>query len=279
MSDKDLGLLLRAAKEYFDKVLLPRCEVVMSEVAISINWATGEAEILEGVTGRQYPSKDGFQYGTADLVCILNTGELLIADWKTGGTDGATEQLMSLACGFQKCLPGVSEKGDVTSRNVRIACLKVTEEGVDPDERAVSDEQLANHWLGMEMAWAAKDEPNEPVPGIHCSQLYCPHLAYCSAVCGVVEDAADEDTAAMVKAGKEPLLSHSALTKKFKMTDTPRSDEEAGFVMARVTAAKRQMKYYESIVKDYINNGGRATAGNYEYRETGSGFRWGRNYK
>jgi hypothetical protein len=76
----------------------------MSEVAISIDWASGKAEILEGVTGRQYPKKDGWQFGTADLVCVLKTGELLIADWKTGGTDGATEQLLSLACGFQKAL-------------------------------------------------------------------------------------------------------------------------------------------------------------------------------
>lgn len=276
MSDKDLGMLLRRAKEYFNDVLVPRCETIMSEVAISINWAEGKAEILEGVTGRQYPERPGWQNGTADLVCLLKTGELLIADWKTGGTDGATEQLYSLACGFQKCLP--MDEAGVQSRPVRIACLKVTEEGVDPDERAVSDEQLANHWLAMEIAWSDKDKKNPPVPGIHCTQLYCPHLAYCDAITTVVSDAATEDDKAIVANGKAPLISPDSLLKRHRMTGDLTSDEHAGYVMARVTAARRQMKYYEAMVRKHVENGGKVLAGNYQWRETGSGFRWGKVY-
>lgn len=279
ISDEEVKLWYKKATVFFDQVLAPRCSTVMSEVAISINWAEGKVEILVGVTGRQYPEKDGWQNGTADLVCILNTGELLIADWKTGGTDGATEQMLSLGCAFQRALetepdPLVASLG--TARSVRIACLKVSEEGVDPDERAVSDDQLANHWLAMEMAWADKDKKNEPVPGIHCTLLYCPHLAYCSAVTGLVEDAAQEDTRLQGLAGNDTILPSKALLRKYRMTDKPRNDEEAGHVMARVSAARRQQKYYESCIREYIANGGRATAGNYEWRETGSGFRWGR---
>lgn len=284
MFQKDLPTLLSKAKEYFDKVLLPRCETVMSEVAISINWAEGKAEILHSVKNRDYPDRDGWQNGTADLVCILKDGSLLIADWKTGGTDGATEQLLSLACGFQRCLTvTLSKTSDPAQdvqvfRTVRISCLKVTEEGVDPDERAVSLEQLNNHWFAMEMAWGQKDNKNAPVPGIHCTQLYCAHLAYCSAVSGLVEEAAGEDDERLKSSGEEPLLPAEALVRgrKARMTDKPRSDDEAGYVMSRVAAARRQQKYYESCMKEYIAKGGRVTAGNYEWRETGSGYRWGR---
>lgn len=249
----------------------------MSECPVAINWSKGTAEILEGVTGRQYPDKPGFQCGTSDLVIILKDGTLLIADWKTGGTDGATEQLYSLACGFQRAMPN----DDGTYRKVRISCLKVTEEGVDPDERSVSDEELANHWVAMEIAWTQKDKKNAAVPGIHCTQLYCPHLAYCSAVTGLVEDAAAENDEQLTNQGEQPLLPPEALVRSkgkhtLKMTDKPRSDEEAGYVMSRVAAARRQQKYYESCMKEYIQHGGRVTAGNYEWRETGSGYRWGR---
>lgn len=276
---KDVGLLFLAAKKYFDEVIVPRSKVILSEVAISINWDERKAEILHGVTGRQYPERPGWQNGTADLVCILHTEELLIADWKTGGSDGATEQLSSLACGFQQCLLNVPDDGSESpkTRPVRISCLSVTEEGVVPDERALTDEQLSNHWMAMEIAWGSIGKRTKPVPGIHCSQLYCPHLAHCAAVGAIVEDAANEDDVAVDKSGKGRLLPPESLTRHFQMTDDIRDDEHAGFVMARVTAGKRQMKYYEQVIKDYVKKqNGRVLAGPYEYRETGSGFRWGK---
>ena len=282
MTDKNLTKLLQVSKKFFTEVLAPRCEVIMSEVAISINWSEHKAEILPDVKERNYPERDGWQNGTADLVCILKDGTLLVADWKTGGTDGATEQLLSLACGFSLCLTMVGEGGSgqeivpAQPRSVRIACLKVTEEGVDPEERPVSAEQLDNHWLAMEMAWADRESKNAANPGIHYTQLYCPHLAYCNAVTGLVEDAAKIDEDRETKSGGEPLLPAASLVRKYRMTDKPRSDEEAGYVMSRVSAARRQQKYYESCMKEYIANGGRVTAGNYEWRETGNGFRWGR---
>jgi hypothetical protein len=248
----------------------------MSEVAISIDWASGKAEILEGVTGRQYPKKDGWQFGTADLVCVLKTGELLIADWKTGGTDGATEQLLSLACGFQKALTVteviVTNAQDFTyeaGRPVRVACLKVTDYGVEADERAVSDEQLANHWLAMEMAWEGKDKKNAPVPGTHCTQLYCPHLAYCPAITGLVTDSAQEE-----QSREQRFIPVDNLVRKPRLTAAPKDDYEAGFTMALVYAARRQLKYYESSVREYLSKGNRAVSGQYEWGETNSGFRW-----
>lgn len=280
MTEKNLQKLLQKAKQFFVQTLAPRCDTIMSEVAISINWSEHKAEILHNVKERNYPVRDGWQNGTADLVCILKDGTLLVADWKTGGTDGATEQLLSLACGFSLCLTEPGEGGEGSQRDkvrkVKIACLKVTEEGVDPDERPASAEQLENHWLAMEMAWADREKKNAANPGIHCTQLYCPHLAYCSAVTGLVEDAAKNDDDQMIQSGREPLLPAKDLVRKYRMTDKPRSDDEAGYVMSRVAAARRQQKYYESCMKEYIANGGRVTAGSYEWRETGNGFRWGR---
>ena len=276
--EKDLRRMYEHAVNYVSSDLGPRCEVIMSEVAISVNWTEGKAEILEGVTGREYPHRKGWQNGTADLVCILKTGELLIADWKTGGTDGSTEQLLSLACGLSKVLldTGVTEGSQVepTPRPVRIACLKVDNDGVRADEVAVSQERLSNHWFSMEMAWADKDKKREAVPGIHCTQLYCPHLAYCSKITEVVDAGAKED--GLQPMGSETLIPPGSLVRNSKMTDTPRSDEEAGYTMARVAASRRQMKYYETAMKEYIAKGGRVINGNYEWKERNNGFRWGR---
>lgn len=271
--DKNLDVMLAHAREYVEQSLGPRCTSIMSEVAISINWSEGKAEILEGVTGRKYPKREGWQNGTADLVCLLETGELLIADWKTGGTDGATEQLLSLACGFQKVLMEPDSDGTSVPRKVLISCLKVDNQGVQAEERPASHEELANHWFAMEMVWGSREKTNEPIPGIHCTQLYCPHLAYCTAITGIVSETAKED--GMEPLGGQPLVQVRALSRK-RMTGQPKDDYEAGHVMAQVTASRRQCKYYDTMMRQRIANGGRVISGNYEWRETNAGFRWGR---
>lgn len=269
--DHEMTEWYRSAIEYVDKVLGPRCQSIMSEVAIAINWVTSEAVILTEVKDREYPKEyqsGGWMCGTADLVCILKDGSLLIADWKTGGTDGANEQLLSLAYGFQKCMLESYDNNGVTEerkRHVRIACLKVFEGGVVPDERDVSNTELALHRDGMLFATEAIGTGVKPVPGIHCSTLYCPHLAFCPAVTGIVDDAAE---------GPQGLLAPEALTRKYRMTDKPSSPEEAGFVMARVTAAKRQLDYYANAMKEHASNGGQVLCGAYEWSKGKDGFRW-----
>ncbi len=262
-----MARVLRHAVDYLEQSLGPRCDTIQSEVAIGINWTTGEAEIQQGVKDRKYARKPGWQYGTADLVCVLKTGELLIADWKTGGKDGADEQLLSLAAGFRLCMPAI--KDDTMSfRPIRILCLQVNEEGMWPHEREVSQEQIESHWDSMRFAWEDVGKNNAPVPGIHCTTLYCPHLAYCTAIQDVVSGLAGADVEG------SQLVSANDLVRNHRVTDTPSSNEEAGFTAAMLSAAKRQTKYLETKLKAYVASGGSVVQGGYVWSEGGNGWRW-----
>jgi hypothetical protein len=267
-NDVEMQNWLHSAINFLDQVLGPRCESIMSEVAIAIHWESGKVVLLPEVADRKYPEeyrKDGWQCGTADLVCILKDGSLLIADWKTGGTDGATEQLLSLAWGFQWAMPAINEPNHFALRKVKIACLKVFETGIVPDERDVSDPELGLHRDAMLFKIQDVGKEYKPVHGIHCITLYCSHLAFCKAVTGIVEGAAE---------GPQSLLPAEALVRKYRMTDKPESQDEAGYVMARVTAAKRQLDYYSNAMKEYADRGGKVVCGPYEWSKGKDGFRW-----
>ena len=269
--DLEMGDWLKHAQLYVDQVLRPRCDVIMSEVAIAVNWGTGEVVVLTDVTDRQYPDKyrsGEWQCGTADLVCILKDGTLLIADWKTGGTDGANEQLLSLAWGFRRAMPveymamGETCLGE---RIVKVSCLKVFDTGIVPDERAVSYTELALHRDAMLFKVQDVGQEYKPVQGIHCITLYCNHLAYCKAVTGIVDSAAE---------GEHGNVAPAAAERVYRMTDKPSTPEEAGYVMARVTAAKRQLDYYMNAMKEYADKGGKVICGAYEWSKGRDGFRW-----
>lgn len=265
--DREMTNMYLAAKQYVEQVLGPRCESIQAEACVAINWETGEAKTIKLAKERDYPYEDGWTYGTADLVCILKDGSLLVADWKTGGTEGAEHQLLSLACGLRKCT-SVGQEPYTSFRPVRISCLKVFEGGVVADEREVSGDELAIHWDSMKMAYQdAQNEPGEPFPGIHCTTLYCPHLAFCGAVGGLVQDAADGPQA------QPKVRAHGGW---YSLTDSPTSDAHAGWVMERVAAAKRQLDYYTNAMKDYVNRGGRVVSGGFEWSKGMDGFRWRR---
>lgn len=268
--DPELFLLQEYATKYLDEELLPRCEQLFSEVAVEVNWVTEEAAIQHGVTERGYIKKGGFQNGTADLVGILKDGSLYVADWKTGGSDGAREQLLSLACALQLCMP--TENG--LPRPVIISCLSVNEHGVWPKEESVSEAQLQEHWDSMRFQWERiqDGDTGSYKTGIHCTTLYCPHLAYCNAIGGSVDEASSGPQAV---GGNAPLIPASSLTKGLRHTGEPVSDEEAGYTMARISAARRQMKYQEAQLKDYVSKqGGRVTMNGYVWEDRGNGWRW-----
>ena len=255
------------ARIYVEQVLLPRCESYQTEVPVAVNWSTGDVRVLEGVVDREYPDLPGYQFGTADIVCVLKDGSLLIADWKTGGSDGATEQMLSLACGFQKCMTGTDGDQGNWYRPVKILCLQVNDDGVWPHEQSVTQEELNNHWDSMRFQWEDIGKRNDMVPGIHCTTLYCPHLGHCQAIGGVVSMAGQQ-----APKGAGPLVPASALLRK--VTDTPVTDDEAGASMALVSAAKRQLKYAEEKMKDYVAKGGKVVCGSYEWSNGDNGHRW-----
>lgn len=260
------------ANVWLSEHLLPRCQKIETEVAIAVNWSTGEVRTLNGVHGRNYPSLgDGWQFGTADIVALLNDGSLLIADWKTGGTDGAEEQLLSLAAAFQETVPLDlwESKNSTTRRPVRIACLRVDADGVWPNEREVTKSELRNHWDAMTFAMEDIGEKYDPKPGTHCTVLYCPHLAYCTAISSVVRDCGSGP-----ESNGTPLVPAEALMSK--LTSKPTNDAEAGEQVALVSAAKRQINYIIDGAKEYVNAGGRVISGQFEWKDRGNGFRWGK---
>lgn len=244
--------------------LRPRCQEILPEVYVAYNFATGEVHTDVTVHERKYPKKPGFLPGTADLVCLLSDGTLLVADWKTGGGTGADKQLLTLALGLRE----VFRLPDGSRRMVRLAILYAgdTDDGqVHPVEWEVTDAELEAHRFAMQLQLEDVGVRNEPVPGIHCTQLYCPHLAYCPGITATVETAAESP---------EGLLPAKSLVRKFSISEAPTCDEHAGAIMERVTAAKRQMKFYEERIKQYCLNGGRCVTGEFEFSKKADGFRW-----
>lgn len=265
---RDINIWLEHATKYLDEVLLPRAVSIRTEVAVSANWVTGEAVLLPHVKDRKYPDRPGWQNGTADIVLSMKDGSLLVGDWKTGGTDGAEEQLLSLACAIQRA--------NHEYKTVRTLCLQVNEHGVWPHETEVSAEALQAHWDAMAFQWEdcvkmaeGQDigKRNDPKPGIHCTALYCPHLAYCKAI------GAHVGALAMAGNNDEPLIAPESLT-RFRVTDKPVSDEEAGYTQAMVSAANRQIKYLTTANKDRVKNGGKVVSGQYTWSDGGNGYRW-----
>lgn len=260
VSDSVLTLYNRAA-EWYTEHLVPRCESIRSEVAYGIDWSGLSAYEFTLVTDRKYPDMPDIQFGTADIVARLSDGSMYVGDWKTGGSDGATEQLLSLACAVSYLHPG---------RRMFTSCLSVNENGVWPHEREVSKAELDAHWDAMAFRWESRNTRTEPVPGIHCTTLYCPHLAYCKAITRNTEKLADMDE--RLRPANAP--SGHGVT----LTDKPASDTHAGELMACVSASKRQAKYIEKGLQEYVTKrGGRVLAGNYEWGPGNNGWRWRRN--
>lgn len=247
---------------YVKSVLGPRCSVIQSEVCVGIDWENRVASVFN-VEDRKYPDMPGYMFGTADLFCITNEDDILVADWKTGGTDGAEKQLLSLGIALRLACP----REDGSLRNLITLCLKVDDDGVWPTEYSISEDEIEAHIMSMRLAYEDLEKSTAPVPGIHCTQLYCPHLAYCEAVTGLVEDTAlGEKTVAIGQPG--------APKTRYVMTTKPINNDQAGHVMAMITAARRQIKYYDKAMKDYVIKGGRVVSGQYEWKSTPQGFRW-----
>lgn len=258
----DVANWLCLAIGWSQKHLEPRCESIHTEVYFGINFETGEVHTDASVHNRQYP-KDmpGYVPGTADLVCVLADGSLLVADWKTGGGTGADKQLASLAIGARH----VFRKADGSFRDVKLAVLYAGDDGVHLVEWPVTEGDLTSHQHAMAFQLADVGVRNEPVPGIHCTQLYCPHLAYCPGIAKVVDASAE---------GEDSLLPAASLVRRHSIQEAPRDSDHAGYIMERVTAAKRQVEFYEKRIRKWCADGGKVVAGDFEFSKGNDGFRW-----
>lgn len=250
----NIGAAVRGAARYWDKELKDRFSWVRSEQAmgIGINSIAPPVQAPDGLTDRAYPQDDNTLWGTADIVGLLKNGQLYVGDWKTGESDGAEAQLMTLAymavCVFNPII-GVS---------VRISCLKVDEDGVVyPQEREVSWGELVAHYDAVRTAIKqarSTAKPSLPVVGSYCVTQYCPHLAKCPAHVST-------------------LTSFSPL-KNWTWTEEPESPEHAAAMAHALTAVKRITKYYDGYLKDWVKAGGRVTYDGRVWEDRGAGFRW-----
>ena len=252
---------VRLAIAWSKEHLEPRCQSVYSEVYVGTNFSTGKSVCDPNVKNRKYPDMPGYLPGTTDLVCILKTTELLIADWKTGRGVGADKQLLTLAVGLREQFP----LPDGTLRAVRVAVLYATPDGVHPHEWEVTSDELEAHRLAMHFQLVDVGTRTEPVPGIYCTQLYCPHLAYCPGITATVDCAAESP---------EGLLPAKSLVRKYDISAAPTGHKHAGSIMERVTAAKRQLEFYQERVRKYCESGGKCIAGEFEYSKQKDGYRW-----
>lgn len=262
-----LNVLTDKAIKYLEENIRPRAISLYSEVPVGVNFSRA-AVVLEPSPGawadRNYPNGPGFIYGTADIVAVLNTGELYVADWKTGGTEGAKEQLLSLgiALGMTDRFMETYRTPEPTKRTLVTACLQVTEDGVFATETVYTPEQLQAHWDSMLFQVEDIGKRNDPVPGIHCTTLYCPHLAYCPAIENATQQMAEQAGYLM------------PAEKLVRVSGDPLTNEDAGATMALVAASKRQAKYIETRMKAYVESGGKVIDGEFEWSSGNNGWRW-----
>lgn len=257
----DMMPMAKLAIDWSQKHLEPRCVSIYSEVYVATNFGTGEVHADPNVKNREYPDLPGYLPGTTDLACVLRDGDLLVADWKTGGGTGADKQLLSLAVGCRDTFR--TPTGCL--RPVRLAVLYATPDGVHIVEWAVTDAELEDHRMAMHFQLVDVGKRTEPVPGIHCTQLYCNHLAYCPGITATVETAAESP---------EGLLPAARLVRKYDISSAPTGPQHAGAIMERVTAAKRQLDFYQERVRKYCEGGGKCIAGEFEYSKQKDGYRW-----
>lgn len=172
--------MLRSTDTYIRESRGVIWEMLGTEVAVSVHVKHWGRAILD-VTDRGYPDNPLLFCGTADLVGLDKHG-LWVADWKTGGTDTARDQMMSLAAILAPPDHGAT-----------ICTLSVREDGVYSWDEYLSRDELDDH-LGRVMT-ALTSPIGEPNPGAHCVAMYCPYLYNCPATNRAIEEFAGDDKA------------------------------------------------------------------------------------
>lgn len=165
-------MLQHASKYVADRMGAVWC-VLGTEIAMGYRLRDRERLLLGRVEDRAYPKESGVLWGTADIVGLNKYG-LWLADWKTGGTDTARDQLMTLA-GM------LAPDGQA----VTICTIKVTEDGCSDWDEYVSHHEIDSH---MKEISARLSSRTEPVQGAHCVALYCNYLYACPSTALALEE-------------------------------------------------------------------------------------------
>ena len=214
------------------------------ELAVAWNPVVGKAVVQPEVKDRQY-NKDlhiehGWIWGTADFVGV-GEDHVFVADVKTGMAGGACAQLMSLGYAFSQAW----------SKDPSKSILEVWKPWDEPLRYQVGG-QMEAHCVKMAGAVNAYiDRQPRFKAGAHCTASYCPHIGHC----GEVKRMADK-----FHADEWPTV--------------PEGNGQAGEMAYKLKAIKSFLNVREGLLKEYCRQGGRALAGDWEWKETNSGFRW-----
>lgn len=183
-ADQVVVRMLLAADKYIRDSRGVSWDLLGTEVAVSYDIRTGHRIILD-IVDREYPREGGFLRGTADIYGLNKFGAY-IADWKTGGTDSARDQMMTLAAIMAP--PG---------EGATICTLAFREEAGGAYKVNAWDEYVSRHDLDEHLDVMAKSltaPPSEPRPGARCIVHYCPYLFACQATMKAVEEMYASDT-------------------------------------------------------------------------------------
>jgi hypothetical protein len=250
----DVSILFEVAKKWARQALDDvEAFSIQSEVYVAINPHNGVPHYDNTVKDRNYPNVPGFIPGTCDLVYVCGDGTLVVSDWKTGGGNGADEQLLTLAAGLRN----IYRKADGSLRPVRISVLYVSHDGVIDVSRSVSHDELDAHLFALSIQLDRVGSlNNRHVVSVNCTQLYCPHLAYCPAIKAKTAELSGD------------------IANLDVLQDNEVNSSNAGKLMSVLTAAKRRTSYWENKVRAFSEGGGVVRSGGYTFSKKSDGFRW-----
>lgn len=156
-----------------------------AEVALAWSHITDDGRELY-TTNRDYSQIDDYEVpGTADILG-RNGNQTLIVEWKSGSIQNAEAQLEALAL-----LAGRAHQADIEEG----ATVTVIGVSLSPKLNEPAYKRTFSAW---ELAAIAADlheffgkEPQDPSPGEHCTELYCPAKQSCPAIARAVSGVAE----------------------------------------------------------------------------------------
>ena len=224
--DADIALEMTSAMTWLVERGIKREDI---EVERALGWDfASDAGVVYHIEHRDYPN-DGLLHGTVDLIVWTSDRTIDLWDWKTGDGSSSGPQLRALAMMAARAY-GLTEVRigalEVKASGVTIVC----EETLDAFALDAVAGELAEHVTAVENA--------EPVPGSHCSDLYCPARLSCP-----LGNAATAELVDVIPADS------LVRTKPFRLTDPIKTPEHAAWaldvlrlVVAKVDALKDEIK-------------------------------------
>lgn len=205
-----------------------------AEVPLAWSWRMDTARELPSKGHRDY--SDAYEdevCGTAD-VATMDDGVAVVMDWKTGRSDldSYREQASFLALAWAR---------SVGASQARAVFVRFSEDGFEERVWVLGSMDLDATAMLLEGRLAEADERRaEPVPGPHCTELYCPARTTCPATASIIRS--NPDVAPLAE------LVASAIT-------TP---ADAGRAYVQLRLVKDAVKVVEERIREVVEAQGSA---------------------